>query len=507
MAPVPFNKIPGALRIPGFFAEVNASKANTSASPQRALIVGQITGAGVAAPNVPLLSQGPSDAITQGVAGSMLALMTAAFRKNNSFTELWYLPLADAGGAVAASGSIAFTGPATAAGVLALYIAAASLALGDSVPSPILIPVTNGMSGTALGAAVAAAITALPNLPVIATATTGTVTVTAKNAGLAGNDIDIRLNYQGTAGGESLPAGIGATITALSGGATNPTLTTALANLVDKAFDFIVTPYTDATSIAALTAFMNDTTGRWSWNNQIYGHVFGAYRGSSSALATFGTGLNDPHASFVGFFDSPTPSWIWAAAAAGAVATALSNDYTAPITGMAGLGLQGVLAPPLASRFLPTIRNTLLYDGIATFKVNAGQVFLESMITTYQLNSQGQADNSYLKAETLFSLMFNLRDLANFVSTNWPNSKLAADGAKYAPGVQVATPKTIAAGINARYRYNCGQGFAQNAPAFAAGLVVQKNTANQNRVDVLFDPILINTVDTLAALAQFRLAA
>ena len=71
---IPFAKIPQGLRVPGFYAEVNASKANTSVNPQRALIIGQITSGGVATPNVPLLSQGPSDAITQGGAGSMLAL-------------------------------------------------------------------------------------------------------------------------------------------------------------------------------------------------------------------------------------------------------------------------------------------------------------------------------------------------------------------------------------------------------------------------------------------------
>ena len=502
---IPFAKIPQGLRVPGFYAEVNASKANTSVNPQRALIIGQITSGGVATPNVPLLSQGPSDAITQGGAGSMLALMTAAFRKNNPFTELWYLPLSDDGSAVAATGTIVFTGPATAAGTLSLYLAACSLSPGDPLPAPIQVPVTSGMTASALATAVAAAVTALPNLPVTAAASSATVTFTAKNAGLCGNDIDIRLNYQGSSAGEALPAGIGAAVTAMASGATNPSLTTGLANLVDKSFDFIVSPYNDSGSTTALTAFLNDTTGRWSWNNQVYGHVFGAKRGTSSTLATFGATLNDPHTTFVGFYDSPTPNWIWAAAAAGAIAAALAPDYTAPITGMAGLALQGVLAPPLASRFLSSIRNTLLYDGVSTFRVDSGVVYLESVISTYQTNSQGQADNAYLAVETLFSLMFILRDLKAFVASNYGLAKLAADGSKFAPGVGVVTPRTIAAGINARYRYNCLQGFAQNPAAFAAGLVVQINATNPNRVDVLFDPILIEVVSVFAVLAQFRL--
>jgi phage tail sheath gpL-like len=60
-------------------------------------------------------------------------------------------------------------------------------------------------------------------------------------------------------------------------GATNPTLGTALANLQDLPFEFIACAYTDATSLTALTAFLNDTAGRWSWQVQIYGHVLVAY--------------------------------------------------------------------------------------------------------------------------------------------------------------------------------------------------------------------------------------
>jgi phage tail sheath gpL-like len=72
---------------------------------------------------VPVISQGVDDARTQYGAGLDPGRHGRRLPQERPFGELWCLPLADAGGAVAAAGSIAFTGPATAAGVLSLYIA------------------------------------------------------------------------------------------------------------------------------------------------------------------------------------------------------------------------------------------------------------------------------------------------------------------------------------------------------------------------------------------------
>lgn len=503
---LPFKTIPAgaAIRVPGVYAELDPSKANTAAIVQRALIIGQITGSGAALPNVPLISAGPSDAKVQGGQGSMLAAMTAAYALNDSFGEKWYLPLADAGGSAAATGSIAFTGPATAAGVLAIYVGGNLSYYGQ--PGAIQVPVTSGQNATAIGAAVAAAINAMPDLPVTATAATGTVTLTARNKGLVGNDLDIRLNYLGTAGGEVTPAGVGVVITAMAGGSINPTLTTALANLADKAFDFIVSPYTDATSIAAIAGFLNDIAGRWSWQTQIYGHCFIAFRGTFSGLTTFGTALNDQHLSCAGFFDSPTPNYIVAAAVAGAAAVSVRADPALPIAGIGGLAVQGVLAPPIQSRFNASLRNTLLFDGISTLKYDTtGQVYIEDLITTYQLNTSGQPDNSYLQIETLFQLVALLRGLRIYLATNYARAKLAADSARSALSPSVTTPAIIRADLIGWYRAREAQGEAQQSDVFAAGLIVEINAANPSRVDILFDPILIQGLRILALLVQFRL--
>jgi len=493
---IPFKNIPSTLRVPLFYAEVDNSQANTSQQPQRALIIGQVTAAAITAgtvPNVPVISQGVSDAASVGGVGSLLHLMTQAYRLNDTFGEVWYLPLADDPGATAATGSITITTAATTNGTLYLYIG------GVRIAQPVLSTQTTSQVASAL----AATINATSGLPVTASAASNAVTLTAINKGPTGNDIDLRLNYLGTRGGEVLPSGLAVSIAAMGSGATAPSLTTALGNLSNMTFDFLVSPYTDATSLDALKTLLNDTTGRWSWSTQLYGHFFAAARGTVGALTTLGTGRNDQHGTIMGFNDSPTPNWIWAAAVAGAAAVSLRAD---PATPLQTVAIQGVLAPPLQSRFLLTDRNVLLYDGISTFSVgDDGTVFIENLITTYQKNAFGAADNSYLEVETMFTLAFVLRALKTVVTSKYARVKLAANGTRYAPGSNVVTPNVIRADLIAAYRTLEDAGLVQNGDAFKQALVVTQNASNPNRVDVLFPATLIAQVRVFALLAQFRL--
>jgi phage tail sheath gpL-like len=493
---IPFKNVPSNLRVPLFYAEVDNSQANTATENQRALIIGQVTAAAIAAgtvPNVPVMSQGVSDAALVGGVGSMLHLMTQAYRLNDTFGEVWYLPLADDAAATAASGTITVSAAPSAAGTLYLYLA------GVRVAQPVLSSQTTAQ----IAAALAATINGTSGLPVTASAAANVVTLTAINKGPAGNDIDLRLNYLGTRGAEVLPTSMGVTIAAMSGGAVAPAMATALGNLSSMTFDFIVSPYTDTTSLDALKSLLNDVSGRWAWSTQLYGHFFAAARGTLGALTTLGTARNDQHGSIMGFYDSPTPSWIWAAALAGAAAVSLRVD---PATPLQTLALQGVLAPPLQSRFGLTDRNTLLYDGISTFSVgDDGTVYIENLITTYQKNAFGAADNSYLEVETMFTLAFVLRALKTVVTSKYARVKLAANGTRFAAGSNVVTPNVIRADLIAQYRALETQGLVQNTDAFKAALIVEQNASNPNRVDVLYPPTLIGQLRVFALLAQFRL--
>ncbi len=323
---IPFKQIPANIRVPLFYAEVDPSRANTAQLNQRALLIGQITSAGAALPNIPIISQGVADAKTQGGQGSILALMAAAYRNNDQFGELWYLPLADDGSAAAAIGGVKFTSVASAIGTLSLYI-------GGQLVS---MPVSSAQTLAQLATALAAAINAIADLPVTA-AVDGTdatkVDVTAKNAGLSGNDIDIRFNYQGTASGRGPAHGPRRDDHRHDRRRHQPDADDGARQFARHALRL----HCDGDerrdgSLNALQAFLNDSVGRWSWEVQVYGHLVVASRGTIvSALTTLGTARNDQHGTIMGFYDSPTPHWKWAAAIAAQVAISARADPGIPI--------------------------------------------------------------------------------------------------------------------------------------------------------------------------------
>lgn len=495
---VPFTRIPSNTRAPFFYAEFDNSMANTATAVQRTLLIGQMLSTATATPGIP--QKVYSESAVAGICGngSMLHNMMAAYLANDISAEIWILPLSDGTtGTTAAAGKLQVVTAAAATGVLSLYIAGMRVQL----------TVVSTDDNVAVAAAIAAAINSQSKLPVTAvvdTTATDTVNLTAKNKGAHGNSIDIRLNYQGTAGGEETPQGMELKVTPMAGGAGAPSLTESLGNLQDRAFDFIVNPYTDTTSLDAVKEFLSDATGRWSYAQQLYGHSFGALAGTYGSLSAAGEARNNQHETLLGINGSPTPAYLWAAALTGAIAPSLRNDPGRPTQ---TLTISGVLAPPLESRFMLTERNNLLYSGISTFTVaDDGSVQVEKTITTYQKNKFGDADDSYLNIETLYLLMFVTRFLRTQITSKFGRMKLANDGTRFAPGSAIVTPNVIRAELIAQYRTLEYNGYVQDAAAFAETLLVERNSSNTKRIDVLWTGTLIDQLEIFALLNQWRRA-
>ena len=430
-------------------------------------------------PDIAFLATGLNDAKVALGAGSMIALMYQQYLGQDTFGETWLAPQVDPANAVAATATVTFTGTTTAAGALALRIA--------GVIEP--LSVASGTAAAAIATGWAAVVNADKDCPVSAVAAGAVVTLTADNAGVIGNEIDVRINYLGTAGGEVTPAGLTVAISSpqLIGGVGSPSadVATTLANLGDKTFDFIVCPYTDPTTLATLVSFLNATTGRWSWQLQLYGHVFLAYRGTAGALTTFGNGRNEYTASCMGFYDSPTPAWLWAADVAGACATSLRADPGLPLQEL----VLNVLPPPIASRFILSVRNTLLYDGLSTFVVSdAGVVTIDRMQTFYQFDASGAPDTTWENTETPFMVVDLTRSMRNQLQTTYGRKKLVVDGTNIAGGSNMVTSQTILATALGIYKGWCTTGRAQNYALFKAG--ARAENAGGGRVNLLLPFVL-----------------
>ncbi|EMM9997691.1 phage tail sheath subtilisin-like domain-containing protein [Morganella morganii] len=487
---VPFATIPQNLRTPLFFVEFDNSMANTATATQRTLLIGQMLDGAAGKDSIPERITSGTQAAERFGRGSMLHTEAEAYFRNDTAGEVWVLPLADTESQTAAAGKLKITSAANDTGVISLYIAG--------------IRVQMAVVATDTAEAIATGLTKVinrnTNLPVTAAAEADTVTLTAKNKGAHGNGIDIRLNYLGLTGGESTPSGFEMTITAMSGGNGAPDLLNGLANLKDRSFDFIVNPYTDTASLDVVKTFLAE---RWAWDKQLYGHSYGVITGTYGQLADFGEKRNDQHASLLGVNGSPSPDYQWSAAYTGAIAQSLRNDPGRPLQ---TLVISGVLPPDDTKILELTERNNLLHSGISTFTVDDdGTVRVENIITTYQKNAYGDNDDSYLQVETLYLLMFVSRYLRTQVTSKFGRMKLADDGTRFAPGSAIVTPNIIRAELIAQYGFLEFNGHVQDAKGFAAGLKVERNSQNPNRVDVLWTGTLINQLRVFALLNQFRL--
>lgn len=488
---IAFGAVPSALRVPFVAAEFDSSRAQQGPAllAYRSLVLGQKRSTGTAAANSLHRVTTPDQVAVLAGRGSMLHRMAIAYFRNNRSTETWIGVLDDNPAGVAASGTITVTGPATAAGTIALYVG------GELVQ----VAVASGASADTIATAIAAAVNAAADLPVTAAAVAGVVTITHRHKGEVGNTLDLRASYQD---GEKLPAGVGLAFVAMANGATNPTLSTLIAALGDSWFHVWANPYTDATSLGAIET---ELASRFGPMRMIDGVAIASAGGTHSALGTLGDTRNSPHSCIVSQpgKNPVTPPSEFAAAVAAVVAYHSAIDPARPLQ---TLQVQGVRAPAEADRFTLSERNLLLYDGIGTSKVAGGGVVqLERIVTTSQTNAAGGADTSYLDATTMLTLMYLRFSFRARLLGRYPRHKLAADGTRFGAGQAVITPKIGAAEALGWFREMEELGLVEGFDQFKADLVVARSASDPNRLEFLLPPDLINGFIVGAASIQFRL--
>ena len=488
---ITFNQVPADALVPFTYVEIDPSRAGAGGAAFRSLLIGQRLAAGSVAEATPTPIGGVLDGRAKFGAGSQLALMIAAFRRQNPQGQLWGVALDDAAGSAAATTTITVSSAATGAGTIALYVAGRRIAVGISGAA------TTSEVATAIDTAiVAAGGGATGVLPVTSAAAAAVVTLTNRNAG-ASLDVDVRHSYHVD---ESLPPGVGLTIAGGVAGATDPDIDDALDAVTDERFNVIGHPYNVAASMSKLNEAL---AARWGPTRQHDGVAFTAYRGTAAAATTYGNARNSPYSVVEGISTSPSPVMSWAGALAGAVALSAAADPALPFQ---TLPLRGILPAQLAARFSHAERETLLSDGIATHTVDrAGVVSIERLVTTYQTAPGGVADAAYRDANTLFTLSLLRASFRQRLSTKFARYKLANDGTRFAPGQRVVTPSTARAEAIALFRAWESRGLVENADAFKAGLIVERNGGDPNRLDFLLPPDLVNQLRVVAASISFTL--
>ncbi|WP_323034527.1 phage tail sheath subtilisin-like domain-containing protein [Pararhodobacter sp.] len=489
MTEISFDEIPLNWRKPGVYTEVKPvyDDMGLAEYPARTIIIGQKLASGSAAPEVITAITRPEQGLALAGAGSVGAEMVDYFKRANRATECMLILLPDAAAGIAASGTLTFTGAPAFGGPLPVYVEDERLA----------IAVTAGQSLAAIAIAVAAAINAMAHLPVTASAAEGVVTLTARHKGEVGNGYHIAVARRQ---GDAVPAGLSVAVSSMSGGATNPDIDDALDAIGNEWFTDLVVPWTDATTLSKLSAWLDE---RYSAMARLDAHAYAGVRGNYAGLVTKGGLTNSRHLTLIGAHGSPSAPHKWAASLAGVASHYLTND---PARQLRSLVLVGIEAPAAPDCFEEGEQNLLLGKGISTFsRLKDGRVTLDRVITAYRVSNLGVADTAWLDIMVPKTLSRIRYDWGAYAQLQWPRHKLANDGTAAANHADnVATPRRVHGSWGARCDLYERRGWIEDAETTVGKSVFARDDSDKNRLNSRKRVQIIGNLMVLAGALEFQ---
>lgn len=394
------------------------------------------------------------------------------FRKSG-IVPVFVFPIDEAGAAVAGDGSIlvvADTG-ASSSGTISLYIG------GQRVP----VTIANGTAATDIETAITAAINAAINLPVTALVDGSEVdqlNITSKYKGAIAQDITLAVNLT-EAEKDASPGGVSFTITALTSGAGTPVITTALGNMGDDWYTYIVnTLGSEAVTMAAFATHNEDD--RW---DTLVNKFYRAFYGSVDDLSTITT-ITDALTldRTNGAITSPGGYMLpleLAALAVGGMAARNQNNPAQPYT---GLLLDGLVPATSAGQWTYAQRDTAVKAGCSTTILEDGVIKLEDIVMHY--HRAGEEPPAYRWAVDIAKLAewaYNVNLV--FTGDNWRGKILVKD-TDIVSNPDARRPKDATAEI---FKLADGASFAAiiTDPNFTKeNTASDVDTANPNRVNI-----------------------
>ncbi|MBU4274017.1 MAG: phage tail sheath subtilisin-like domain-containing protein [Planctomycetes bacterium] len=400
---ISFDTILASIRKPGKYFEFNTRFAvrTLPSNLQRMLIIGQRLVAGTVAALVPTQVFSDAEAADYFGHGSLAHLMCRAAITANRYLDLTVIALDDAETAVAASGTLTITGPATTSGTLGLSIGSQRVELG----------VASGDTAAAIAAALVTELAKYPALPVTAAAALGVVTFTAKNKGTVANQIDLLA--------DCTAKGVAATVAAMAGGSVDPTLSTALAKVFAEQYHVVATPYNDQTNLTTLRDHLDAVSGSMEQRGAV--GVYG-FDGALASATTLAGQVN--HGRVVPVYLRGTKSPAFDIACAFGAVAAYEEDPAMPLN---DLELKGISAPPIDQRLSRTEQENCLNNGVTPLEVGPGEkVQIVRAITSYTKDPQGITDISLLDMTTIRTLDYVRLACRTRISLRFPRSKLSS---------------------------------------------------------------------------------
>jgi len=333
-----------------------------------------------------------------------------------------------------------------------------------------------------VAAALKAEIDQHPDLPVTAAlggeGSEHIITLTAKNKGLCGNDINVRYVLTNA-------PGITVTIVAMATGATNPTLADALAAVFGEKYDIIVTPYNNQTDLATLKTHLDSVSGPLEQRpgTGVYG-MNGALATATTLSGQVNSGriLCAYHRYTAATLVQSMPYEI---ACAFAAVMAWEEDPARPLN---TLELKGIAAANIADRLSRTEQENLLYNGVSPTEVGPGEtVQIVRAISTYLQDPQGIDDISLLDITTIRTLDYVRKAVRTRISLRFPREKLSSK-----------TPPKVRSEILDVLLQLQDLEIVEEVEANKDGLIVERDLQDPNRLDARIPADVVNGLHVFA---------
>ncbi|MBN3068152.1 phage tail sheath C-terminal domain-containing protein [Pectobacterium brasiliense] len=400
---VEFYEIGSSIRKPGKYFEFNTRLAvrTLPSNQQKVLLVAQMLSSGTATPLNAVNVFSDEEAATLFGRGSMAHLMAAEAIGCNSYLQLQVIGVSDVGAATAATGTLTLTGTATASGTVSAFVGATRVDVAVSADD----------TAATVAAALNTAIGQKTALPVTAAVAAGVVTLTAKNKGVAGNDITLRI--------ASTATGLTAAATSMTGGDVDPDIAPALAAVFAAGHDIIVSPYATQAALIALRTHLDSVGGPLEQRGAI---GVAGWPKSLSTGSTLAASINSGRIT-LGWHNGSvkTPAQI---AAAYAAVIASEEDPARPLNTLA---MNTLDVTALSARPGRNEQENALYNGLTPFEIGPGdKVQIVRAISTYTKNADGVDDVSLLDITTIRTLDYVRKACRERITLRFPRDKLSS---------------------------------------------------------------------------------
>lgn len=489
--PITFNQVPANALPSGSFIEQAYKRNGKPPFGQRIALLGQYLSTKTPVNNVAITGMTTADDVAALAGyGSQAHIMAIALFAEMGSTPVpvdWF-PIAD--GTTAKVYTITFAGAAGLAGVWRVYI------LGKKYEISVAAADTAIASATALTNLINADL----SCPfTAANGGTAVCTITAKWKGLSSDLLDVRKNYVAS-DINLVPTTQTMVIASSVSGATDPVLTTALANFGNTFYTMVVTALNDATAATAIETM---------WAARIDPGVkkpcFGIL-GYVDTRANFITAMgsrNSPGSVYFPVEASPSHPGQISAAIAGMCAVSAAADPARPFKNLQSK----TLLPGAGAEWTYAQAQAVEVAGGSAFKLPGNVVTIWDALTTYKTNAGGATDPSFRYPEAITNMQKKMFDVDTMLNSSpFDRAKIISD-TDVAAADYALSPKKIKEYFVSLIDSWVAANLSTSRDTTVDGLVVEIDSGNPSRVNIEFTDYQVQGARIFAVKYDWSLGA